>query len=105
MFAWLKKRRPPDKTGTPVIAVAGDAQDAEAHNKLGDIFYERRELPEAEACYRQALEIKPDFTEAQINLGLTLDEQGRFAEAEVCYRRIIEHNPDYALAFSTWASR
>ena len=98
MFAWLKKRRPPDKTEPPVTAVAGDAQDAEAHNKLGDTFYERRELPEAEACYRQALEIKPDFPEAQINLGLTLDEQGRFAEAEVCYRQVIAFNPDYALA-------
>ena len=45
MFTWLKKQRPPDKTDTPITAVAGNAQDAEAHNKLGDIFYERREFP------------------------------------------------------------
>jgi protein O-GlcNAc transferase len=75
-----------------------DAQDAETHNKLGDIYYERQALPEAETCYRQALKIKPDDNEAQINLGLTLDEQGRHAEAEACYRQVVTQKPEHALA-------
>ncbi len=47
----------------------------------------------AEACYRQALALDPDFSEALTNLGLLREKSGTAAEAEACYRRAIALNP------------
>ena len=78
-------------------AIALAPLDAQAHNKLGDIAYERQQLAAAEAAYRRALEIAPDFSDASINLGLTLDGQGRSPEAESCYRQVIAREPGHAV--------
>ena len=42
-------------------------------------------LDEAVACYRRALELKPDFAEAHNNLGNALKDQGKLDEAVACY--------------------
>ena len=55
-------------------------------------------LDEAVACYRRALELKPDFAEAHNNLGDVLKDQGKLDEAVACYRRALELKPDYAEA-------
>jgi predicted O-linked N-acetylglucosamine transferase (SPINDLY family) len=55
-------------------------------------------LDEAEASYRRALEIKPDYAEVHSNLGNTLKELGRLGEAEVSYRRALQVKPDFAEA-------
>jgi protein O-GlcNAc transferase len=78
--------------------LALDPQDAQVHNKLGDIAYERGHLAVAEAAYRRALEIAPGFGDAAINLGLTLDGQGRSAEAEATYQQLIVREPGNAVA-------
>ena len=57
-------------------------------------------LDEAVACYRRALELKPDFAEAHSNLGNALKDQGKLDEAIACYRRALELKPDYAEAHS-----
>ena len=53
---------------------------------------------EAVACYRRALELKPDYAEAHNNLGNALKEQGKLDEAVACCRRALELKPDYAEA-------
>ena len=53
---------------------------------------------EAVACYRRALELKPDYAEAHNNLGVALKDQGKLDEAVACYRRALELKPDYAEA-------
>jgi len=50
----------------------------------------------AEACFRMALQITPDFAEVYANLGLLLDRQGVADAAEVYYRHSIELNPTYS---------
>ena len=55
-------------------------------------------LDEAVACYRRALELKPDYAEAHNNLGIALKDQGKLDEAVACYRRALELKPDYAEA-------
>ena len=50
--------------------------------------------PEAVACYRRALELKPDYAEAHNNLGNALKDQGKLDEAVACYRRALELKPD-----------
>ena len=61
-------------------------------------------LDEAVACYRRALELKPDYAEAYNNLGIVLKEQGKLDEAIACFRRALELKPDYAEAHSNLGS-
>ena len=49
---------------------------------MGNILQELGRLVEAEKSFRQAIELKPDFTEAHSNLGITLQELGKLDEAE-----------------------
>ncbi|MDA9022727.1 tetratricopeptide repeat protein, partial [Alphaproteobacteria bacterium] len=49
----------------------------------------------AEASYRKAIALKPDYVGAIYNLGVTLQEQGRLDEAEANYKKAIALKPDY----------
>jgi tetratricopeptide (TPR) repeat protein len=51
-------------------------------------------LDEAVACYRKAIELKPDFSEALNNLGNALRAQKRLDEAVSSYCRALELSPD-----------
>jgi tetratricopeptide (TPR) repeat protein/serine/threonine protein kinase len=57
-----------------------------AYDKLG-------RTNEAEAEYRQALQLRPDFVEARINLGNALREQQKFADALAEYREALRLDP------------
>lgn len=48
----------------------------------------------AQACFREAIRLVPDFAEAHANLGYLLDQAGCKAEAEEHYRHSIAGNPD-----------
>lgn len=72
------------------------------HTEAEALFYQGNHCMQsgdsagAEAYYRQALQIAPDFAEASANLGLMLDRRGDSAGAETCYRRAIQINPAYS---------
>jgi tetratricopeptide (TPR) repeat protein len=68
--------------------------EAVFHN-LGEAYRALHKVPEAIACYRRALELKPDFAQARNNLGIALKDQGKFDEAIDCWRRTLELKPDY----------
>jgi Flp pilus assembly protein TadD len=55
---------------------------------------------EAEACFREAIRLVPDFAEAHANLGLVLDQEGKPAEAEHHYLQSITLNPDLGKTYS-----
>ncbi len=65
---------------------------------------EQGNLDEGVACYRRALELKPDYAEAHNNLGNLLKEQGNLDEAVACYRRALELKPDFAEAHGNLGS-
>jgi len=48
------------------------------------------------ACYRRALEIKPDYTDAHNSLGIGMQVQGRVADASACFQRALQLQPDNA---------
>jgi len=55
---------------------------------------EAGDYDKAEECFRQALAIQPDFSEALANLGWLRERACAMEEAEVCYRRSIAIRPD-----------
>lgn len=69
--------------------------EAEALFFQGTRCMEIGDLSGAEACFRKAVQVDPDFAEAYANLGLLLDKQGVSNAAEICYRRSVELNPAY----------
>ncbi len=63
-------------------SVAKDPENAEARNLYGlllHLYFQR--LDAAVKQYRKAIEIKPDYSEAKVNLGAVLTAQGRCEEA------------------------
>jgi tetratricopeptide (TPR) repeat protein len=48
---------------------------------------------EAAGYYRKAIELKPDFEQAMIDLGLSLEGEGLYEEASGIYREVISVNP------------
>ena len=78
------ERTSPTRPGAPAWferAVAVESTDAAA----------------AEAAYRQALALAPDFEEAYLNLGATFSEAGRFAELAALSEQAVAHCPDSSL--------
>lgn len=96
--ALLKAGKPDEAIRCYEQALDVNPHDAQAHNALGDIYYEKQMLAEAEASYHRAIQIKPDYSDALLNLGLVLDQQTRLDEAEICYRKVVLIKPDNALA-------
>jgi tetratricopeptide (TPR) repeat protein/glycosyltransferase involved in cell wall biosynthesis len=68
---------------------------AKLNHELGVARERARDLKNAVAYYRQAINLKPDFGEAYCNLGVTLQQQGELEAAIGCYQRALEHNPNY----------
>jgi tetratricopeptide (TPR) repeat protein len=64
-----------------------------AHNMLGVVEQRERDPAAALASYRRALEIKPDFTEGQLNLATLLGEQGRLDESAMLFELALRVNP------------
>lgn len=70
--------------------------DASLHNTLGNILLDMKMVPEAEAAYRQAMDIAPDDFETLLNLGNLLRFVGDLNGAEDHYRSAVEHHPESA---------
>ncbi len=75
-------------------------QKANEHNDRGVMLFHRRELAAAEAEFRKALGIRPDFAEAYNNLGLTLSDQGKREEAVESFKKAIDLSPDAPEAYN-----
>lgn len=54
-------------------------------------------LAQAEACFKEALRLQPDYAEAHNDLANTLRLQGRLAEAVASYRDALRLRPDIGL--------
>jgi len=64
-----------------------------AYNNLG-VVLTQKDVDGAIAQYRKALEIKPDYAEAHLNLGNILAARGQADEAIAQFRMALEFDPD-----------
>ena len=61
-------------------------------------YAERGQVPEAQAHYRQALQLRPDHADALTNLGVLLAQQGQREEAITHFQAAIRARPGYPQA-------
>ncbi|WP_448272008.1 tetratricopeptide repeat protein [Nostoc sp. DSM 114160] len=52
------------------------------HNNLGYTLEQQGKFEEAVTCYQKALELQPNFAEAEVNLGNALNAQGKLSKAQ-----------------------
>ena len=64
-----------------------EPDDPVTHYGLGCEHLRFKENEEAAACFRRALELKPDYSAAHRELGKALEKLGRVPEAVEAYRR------------------
>jgi Tfp pilus assembly protein PilF len=81
--------------------------DPEVLNALAQAYWVRREYALAIAKVKRATVLKPDYSEAWINLGAFLGEQGRYQEAvpafENALKNLLYDTRELALANLGWA--
>jgi tetratricopeptide (TPR) repeat protein len=63
---------------------------------LGNALQELDRLDEAEASYKQAIKIKPDYAEAYCNMGNSLSNKGDSVSAIDSYKQALKIKPDHA---------
>ena len=72
-------------------------------NDLGVMLERRGMLERAQEHYRKAVERKPSFARAWVNLGNVVRQRGRPAEALECYRRAMREDPGLFEAVNNFA--
>jgi predicted O-linked N-acetylglucosamine transferase (SPINDLY family) len=77
---------------------------ADAHNNLGNVFLNQRQLAKAVASFQEALRCKPDSAEVHNNLGMALREQGKLAEAVVSFGQALRLKSDFPEAHNNLGS-
>jgi len=75
-------------------------QRANEYNDRGVMLFHRRELAAAEAEFRKALDIRPDFAEAYNNMGLTLSDLGKKEESVEAFKKAIDLAPEAPEAYN-----
>jgi tetratricopeptide (TPR) repeat protein len=79
-------------------AISADETYGPAHNNLGSLYFEQRDLYRAAWAFERAAQFMPDHAEPLNNLGLTYETAGRLEEAIGMYSSAVEvepTNPEY----------
>jgi tetratricopeptide (TPR) repeat protein len=76
-------------------AIKHDPNRPFLYNYLGAMYGETGKMADAEAQYRRALELRPDYFDALTNLGDVYRAQNRFPEAEEAYRKAVDAGAPY----------
>lgn len=97
-----------DNTRSLVEAVAGLAENgvletAEAYYALGLRLSGQQLYEEAEAAYRKAIDLRPDWNWGHSALGILLQTVGRTGEAEEAFRQAVELDPNWSRAHNDLA--
>jgi tetratricopeptide (TPR) repeat protein len=79
--------------------LAIDPNDVDVRNRLGITFQQAQRIPEAEAAYRQALDLNPWFVPALNNLASIAQSRGDLYGALRYYQRALEVDQNSATVF------
>ena len=68
---------------------------ADAWVNMGNIHFARKELVEAQRCYRLAIDLNSQHAKAHFNLGNVMDELNSNLEAVRCYHKSMQADPEF----------
>lgn len=85
-----------------VMALAADER-AQRHRSLGWALQETNREDDAEAHFRRAAALEPNWAMPQVDLGILLEIRGQFSDAESAYRAAIRLDPRCGLAHARLA--
>jgi predicted O-linked N-acetylglucosamine transferase (SPINDLY family) len=85
-------------------SIVEKTDNATAHSNLGNALAMLGRNVEAEAAFREALSLAPEFADAWFNLGNILRQQQRLDDADAAYRRVVELRPNHLGAFNNLAN-
>jgi len=74
-------------------------KDFRVFSNYGFILLGLGKFKDAELLLRKAIELKPDYAEAHLNLGNILQGLGKFKEAAISTHKAIELKPDFVIAY------
>ena len=74
-------------------------KDFRVFSNYGFILLGLGKFKEAELLLRKAIELKPDYAEAHLNLGNILQSLVKFKEAAISTHKAIELKPDFVIAY------
>lgn len=81
------------------LTIEPDRSPVKQHLQLGKTLLEQGKTEQAVNCYRQAIRLKPELSQAYHRLGDILTQQGKEQEAIDLYRESIERNPQDAESY------
>jgi tetratricopeptide (TPR) repeat protein len=101
---WFQRGLELEQNGAPMEhvqeaytkAVDLDPQSAGALVNLGTLYFNARNLAQAERCYVQALEVDPGYALAHFDLANLYDERGQRSPALEHYLAALRISPNYA---------
>jgi hypothetical protein len=77
--------------------------NASHHYQLGDVYFQRGQLAEAEKCYRAALEREPKDIDVRAHLGQCLVRLNRPAEAQPILESVMHEKPEHDYGYTMMA--
>ena len=77
--------------------------NASHHFQLGDVYFQRGKLAEAEKCYRAALEREANDIDVRAHLGQCLVRQNRPAEARPLLEGVMHEKPEHDYGYTMMA--
>jgi thioredoxin-like negative regulator of GroEL len=77
--------------------------NAAHHYELGDVYFQKGNLAEAEKCYRAALQREPKDIDARAHLGQCLVRLNRPAEARPILEGVMHEKPEHDYGYTMMA--
>lgn len=90
----LERGKPAVATGLIAQARQGMPHNPLYQYNLGRALEACGDLPQAETCYRKAVQLQADYADARLALGCLLQQQGRLQDAVREYRWLLKRTPD-----------
>ncbi|NOZ54056.1 MAG: tetratricopeptide repeat protein [Gammaproteobacteria bacterium] len=76
-----------------------DSNDISTAVQLGNLYYDKREAPQAILYYQHALSLDDDQPGVRTDLGTMYWENGNVSLAELAFRKVIDKHPDFGNAY------
>jgi hypothetical protein len=77
--------------------------NASHYFQLGDVYFQKGQLAEAEKCYRTALQLEPNDIDVRAHLGQCLVRQNKAAEARPILEGVMHEKPGHDYGYTMMA--